>query len=101
MKKVQRHIAWIGLCAIMALPAAGQAQAPVPGPDQPREAPLSRTIQSMQCVVELFSCQLPQSSLGPVAESISACRGSLHGRACQVAVYILSRCHGILPIYKP
>ncbi len=44
---------------------------------------------------------LPQSSLGPVAVFISACCGSTHGRAYLGAVYVLSRCYGILPIYKP
>jgi len=32
---------------------------------------------------------LPQSSLGPVDYSISACRGSPHGRAYLGAVYVL------------
>src|SRR5258708_8589348 len=44
---------------------------------------------------------LPQSSLGPVAVFVSASRGSTHGRAYLEAVYVLSRCYGILPIYKP
>src|SRR5260370_19731713 len=30
-----------------------------------------------------------------------ACRGSTHGRAYLGAVYVLSRCYGILSIYKP
>src|SRR6266481_3861422 len=34
MKKLQRQILLIGLCAVMALPAAGQAQAPAPVPAQ-------------------------------------------------------------------
>src|SRR5713226_5259535 len=44
---------------------------------------------------------LPQSSLGPVVVFISACCGSTHGRAYLGAVYVLSRCYGILSIYKP
>src|SRR5690242_7783149 len=62
---------------------------------------LSSTIQPLQSVVEVFSCLLPQSSLGPVADSISARRGSPHGRAYLGAVYVLSQFYGILPIYKP
>src|SRR5947207_7632725 len=34
MKKLQRQMLLIGLCAVMALPAAGQAQAPAPVPAQ-------------------------------------------------------------------
>jgi hypothetical protein len=34
MKKLQRQMLLIGLCAVMALPAAGQAQAPAPLPAQ-------------------------------------------------------------------
>jgi len=39
MKKLQQQLAMIGLCAVMALPAAGQAQAPVPGQVQTQTAP--------------------------------------------------------------
>src|SRR5467141_1274237 len=44
MKKLQRHMQLFGLCALMALPAAGQAQAPVPvqvqtQPPPPAQAP--------------------------------------------------------------
>src|SRR5882724_1898382 len=61
MKKVQRHIAWIGLCAIMALPAAGQAQAPVPAqvqkptPPPPVQAPQPqpRTRTALQSTVSV------------------------------------------------
>src|SRR5258708_31782203 len=34
MKKLQRQMILFGLCAVMALPAAGQAQAPAPTPAQ-------------------------------------------------------------------
>src|SRR5258708_19215224 len=34
MKKLQRNMILFGLCAVMALPAAGQAQAPAPTPAQ-------------------------------------------------------------------
>src|SRR6266853_2080339 len=77
------------------------APARAPGPVRPPVAPSPRTIQSTPSVAEVFSCLLPQSSLGPVAVSISACRGSPHGRAYLGAVYVLSQCYGILPIYKP
>src|SRR6266404_1616240 len=61
MKKVQRHIAWIGLCAIMALPAAGQAQAPVPAqvqkptppPGGQSPAPRPRTRTALQSTVSV------------------------------------------------
>src|SRR5437879_1330928 len=39
MKKLQRQMVMIGLCAVMALPAAGQAQAPVPAQVQTQTAP--------------------------------------------------------------
>src|SRR5260370_34429325 len=39
MKKLQQQLAMIGLCAVMALPAAGQAQAPVPAQVQTQTAP--------------------------------------------------------------
>src|SRR6266850_1804141 len=39
MKKLQRHMQLFGLCALMALPAAGQAQAPVPVQVQTPKAP--------------------------------------------------------------
>src|SRR6266403_202666 len=39
MKKLQRHMQLFGLCALMALPAAGQAQAPVPVQVQTPTAP--------------------------------------------------------------
>jgi hypothetical protein len=49
MKKFQREMVLIGLCAVMALPAAGQAQAPAPVPAQvqtqtppPAQAPAPR-----------------------------------------------------------
>src|SRR5712664_4477157 len=49
MNKLQRPMLLIGLCAVMALPAAGQAQAPAPVPaqvqtqtPQPAQAPASR-----------------------------------------------------------
>ena len=48
---------------------------------QPRAKRMPSTIQPVRSVFEVFSCLLPQSSLGPVADSISACRGSPHGRA--------------------
>jgi tetratricopeptide (TPR) repeat protein len=32
MKKLRRPMAWIGLCAVMTLPAAGQARSPAPAP---------------------------------------------------------------------
>jgi hypothetical protein len=54
MKKLQRQLAMIGLCAAIALPAAGQAQAPAPAavqtgtmppaPQAPPPAPRSRAI---------------------------------------------------------
>ncbi len=68
---------------------------------QPRPTLLPSTIQPVRLVLEVFSCLLPQSSLGPVAVSISAYRGSPHGRAYLGAVYVLSQFYGILPIYKP
>src|SRR5216683_1584415 len=39
MKKLQRQTVLIGLCAVMALPAAGQAQAPVPAQVQTQTPP--------------------------------------------------------------
>ncbi len=39
MKKLQQQMVMIGLCAVMALPATGQAQAPVPAPVQTQSAP--------------------------------------------------------------
>src|SRR6266852_3041593 len=72
-----------------------------PEPVQPQVAPSPRTTQSTPSVVEVLSCLLPQSSLGPVAASNSASRGSPHGRAYLGAVHLLSECYGILPIYKP
>src|SRR6266404_3614187 len=39
MKKLQQQLVMIGLCAVMALPASGQAQAPVPAQVQPQTAP--------------------------------------------------------------
>src|SRR6266852_5097656 len=39
MKKLQRQMVLIGLCAVMALPAAGQAQAPVPAQVQTQTPP--------------------------------------------------------------
>src|SRR5216684_5249651 len=39
MKKLQRQLVTIGLCAVMALPAAGHAQAPVPAQVQTQTAP--------------------------------------------------------------
>src|SRR5260370_2609386 len=39
MKKLQRHMQLFGLCALMARPAAGQAQAPVPVKVQTPTAP--------------------------------------------------------------
>jgi len=39
MKKFQRQLVMIGLCAVLALPAAGQAQAPVPAQVQTQTAP--------------------------------------------------------------
>lgn len=39
MKKLQRQMLMIGLCAVMALPAAGQAPTPVPAPAQTPSAP--------------------------------------------------------------
>src|SRR5258707_984674 len=77
------------------------ARAQALGPVRPPAAPSARTIQTTACVVEVFSCLLPQSSLGPVAVSISACRGSPHGSAYLGAIYVLSQFYGILPIYKP
>jgi len=44
-------------------------------------APSRRTTQSLPSVAEVFSCLLPQSSLGSVVVALSACRGSPHGRA--------------------
>src|SRR6266849_6653866 len=48
MKKLQRQMVLIGLCAVMALPAAGQAQAPVQAP-----APRPRTRTSPQTTVSV------------------------------------------------
>ena len=50
MKKLQRQLAMIGLCAAIAFPAAGWAQAPVPAPVQkqstpPPQAPAPRPIR--------------------------------------------------------
>ncbi len=42
MKKLQRQMVLIGLCAVMALPAAGQAQAPVPAQVQTQTPPSVR-----------------------------------------------------------
>jgi len=39
MKKLQQQLVMIGLCAVMALPASGQAQAPVPAQVQTPTAP--------------------------------------------------------------
>src|SRR5467141_182801 len=39
MKKLQQQLVMIGLCVVMALPASGQAQAPVPAQVQPQTAP--------------------------------------------------------------
>src|SRR3989441_10488550 len=39
MKKLQQQMVMIGLCAVIALPATGQAQAPVPAPVQTQTAP--------------------------------------------------------------
>jgi tetratricopeptide (TPR) repeat protein len=39
MKKLQQQMVMIGLCAVMALPATGQAQAPVPAQVQTQTAP--------------------------------------------------------------
>jgi len=39
MKKLQQQMVMIGLCAVMALPATGQAQAPVPARAQTQTAP--------------------------------------------------------------
>src|SRR5439155_12782876 len=77
------------------------ALARAPGALQPQVEPSPRTIQSTPSVLEVFSCLLPQSSLGTCRCSISACRGSPRGRAYLGAVYVLSQCYGILPIYKP
>jgi len=86
---------WVGAFVIALL------QGLEPGLVQPPAAPSLRTIQSTSSVVEILSCLLPQSSVGLVATSISACHSSTHGRATLGGVYVLSRCHGILPIYKP
>src|SRR6266849_5673508 len=48
MKKLQRQMVLIGLCAVMALPAAGQAQAPVQAP-----APRPRTRTAPQGTVSV------------------------------------------------
>ncbi len=77
------------------------ARAPASGAVPPPATPSPRTIQSIPSVVEVFSCLLPQSSLGPVAVSCSACRASPRGSATLVAVYVFSPCYGILSIYKP
>src|SRR5216684_1060701 len=45
MKKLQRQMVMIGLCAVMALPAAGQAQAPVPAQVQTQTAPPAQAPQ--------------------------------------------------------
>src|SRR5713226_5665681 len=47
MKKLQRQMVWIGLCAVMALPVAGHGQAPVPAQVQtptslPAQSPAPR-----------------------------------------------------------
>jgi len=60
MKKLQRQMVLIGLCAVMTLPAAGQAQAPVPAqvqtqappPAQP-PAPRPRTRSAPQSTVSV------------------------------------------------
>src|SRR2546425_9647591 len=43
MKKLQQQVVMIGLCAVMALQATGQAQAPVPAPVQTQTAPPVQT----------------------------------------------------------
>src|SRR6266849_10199549 len=60
MKKLQRQMVLIGLCAVMALPAAGQAQAPVPAqvqtptpPSVQAPAPRPRTRTSPQTTVSV------------------------------------------------
>jgi len=45
MKKLQQQMVMIGLCAVMALPAAGQAQAPVPAQVQTQTAPPAQAPQ--------------------------------------------------------
>src|SRR5216683_7750304 len=46
MKKLQQQLVMIGLCAVVALPAAGQAQAPVPAQVQTQTAPPVQTPQA-------------------------------------------------------
>src|SRR5258708_33515969 len=60
-----------------------------------------RTIRTALIVVEVFSCLLPRSSLGPVFSSNSACSGSPHGRAYWERSMSCHGCCSILPIYKP
>jgi len=45
MEKLQRQMMMIGLCAVMALPAAGEAQAPVPAQVQTQTAPPAQAPQ--------------------------------------------------------
>src|SRR5229473_505309 len=58
MKKLQQQLVMIGLCAVMALPASGQAQAPVPAQVQtqtapPVQAPQPRTRTAPQSTVSV------------------------------------------------
>src|SRR2546425_13207493 len=64
MKKLQQQMVMIGLCAVIALPATGQAQAPVPAPVQtqtapPVEAPAPRprTRTAPQSTVSVDGCE--------------------------------------------
>src|ERR1700674_1731670 len=61
MKKLQRQMQLFGLCALMALPAAGQAQAPVPvqvqtpkPPAAQASAPRPRTRTAPQSTVSVY-----------------------------------------------
>jgi hypothetical protein len=60
MKKLQRQTMLMGLCAVMALPAAGQAQAPVPVPVQTQTPP---AVQAPAPAPRLRTRAAPQSTV--------------------------------------
>jgi len=71
----------------------------------PGLAPLERTrmqhkIPGIPGFAAVFSSLLPQSSLGSIAATLSACGGFTHGGAYPGALYLQLHCSGILSIYR-
>src|SRR5258708_8345194 len=60
-----------------------------------------RTIRTALIVVEVFSCLLPQSSLGPVFSSNSACGGSPPRKADRQRPLSCHGCCLVPPIFTP